>query len=122
MAAGSFEVIVIQPMLESWLWTDDAMTASAFGVAGMASLKAQLVSEGLWTIGKAKPERARMKEARNRAITIGGRLTVKVVFSTVFGYLSKRALDQCTEPGFLLLRETLRRWFPAAPEAPAIEQ
>ena len=107
---GSFEIIVIQPMLEAWLWADDVSTAAAFGVPDFPALRTQLVQEGLWTNGEPKP--SRMKDARDRAVAIGGRVTSNVLFQTVFSQLSKNALDRCVEPGFGLLRQTLQVWFP----------
>ena len=112
---GSFEVIVIQPMLESWLWADDASTAAAFGVADFPALRAQLVHEGLWTNGQPKPDK--MKDARDRAVAIGGRITSNVLFQTVFSQLSRDALDRCVEPGFMVLRRTLQNWFPTSGSA-----
>ena len=109
--AGTFEVIVVQPMLEAWLWADDASTAAAFGVADFPALRTQLVREGLWTDGQAKPKE--MKRARDRAAAIGGRVTSVMLFQTVFSQLSRNALDQCIEPSFALLRQTLQNWFPA---------
>jgi hypothetical protein len=108
--ADNFSVIVIQPMLEAWLWADDASTAAAFGVADFPALRAQLVDEGYWTGGEPKPHD--MKGARDRAVTIGGRITSNVLFQTVFGQLTGGALDHCVEPGFARLRQALRTWFP----------
>jgi hypothetical protein len=105
-----FEVMVIEPMLEAWLWMESDHVATAFGLTRFADLRASLVDQGLWDEGAAKPRE--LKRARDFAARLGGRKTGGPIFKSVFGALSSRALDHCTEPGFVLLRETLQRWFP----------
>jgi hypothetical protein len=105
-----FEVIVIQPMLESWLWMDSDHVAQAFGCQSYASLRDHLVAEGLWAVGREKP--TELKAARDRAAQLGRTKSGRTVFRHVFSAVSRRALDRCQEPGFQLLRRTLRTWFP----------
>jgi hypothetical protein len=114
LAAGwprdRFEVIVIQPMLEAWLWAGDQFAGSAFGIADFSAFRYQLIAEGLWVLGQWKPND--MKGARDRAMAAGGRLTSNILFNTVFEELTTEALDECNEPGFKLLRQRLQQWFP----------
>lgn len=114
MSAGwereRFEVVVIEPMLEPWLWTHSDHVATAFGLSRFAELRAELTRQGLWSEGDPKPRE--LKRARDLAARLGGRKTGGPIFASVFTALSSRALDQCREPGFLLLRQTLQRWFP----------
>jgi len=105
-----FEVIVIQPMLEAWLWMDSDHVARAFGVEDYATLRGQLEKADVWTPGDPKPHD--LKGARNRAARLGGTKSGSVAFRHVFGAVSRRALDRCQEPGFMLLRRTLQTWFP----------
>ena len=123
LAAGwpreNFEVIVIQPMMEAWLWTDDDSVATAFGIASFAPLRNQFIERGLWNFGEWKPKPENMKEVTAEAMKAGWRLMRDILFTTVFSELQKEAVDQCIEPGFVLLRETLQRWFPK--EAPIAE-
>jgi hypothetical protein len=105
-----FETIVIEPMVEAWLWADGPSTAQGLGVRDFNALKTRLTADGLWHAGEAKPHR--LKEARNAAARMGGRKTGAPIFRAVFTALSSRALDNCVEPGFVLLRQTLQRWFP----------
>jgi hypothetical protein len=111
----SFEAIVIQPMMESWLWTDNDSVAKAFGIANFAPLRNQFIAEGLWGFGQWKPKADKMKEVTARAMAAGWRLMKDVLFTTVFSELKKDAVDQCIEPGFVLFRQTLQRWFPKEP-------
>ena len=110
-----FEVIVIEPMLEAWLWADAVSTANGFGVANFNDLKNQLVKKNLWNPDEPKPKAEQMKAARNLAAKIGRRSTGSPIFRAMFSSLSSRALNACIEPGFVLLLRTLRDWFPPAP-------
>jgi FAD/FMN-containing dehydrogenase len=112
-ADDRFVVVVIEPMLEAWLWADAVSTAKGFNVPSFDELRQQLIADGLWGDGDPKP--SEMKRARDRASRIGGRQTGSAIFRDVFTHLSSRGFDACAEPGFQLLRQTLRRWFPAQP-------
>jgi len=116
LAAGwtreRFEVIVIQPMMESWLWTDDASVGAAFGIANFSALRNQWIEHGLWTFGEWKPKPERMKEVTARAMDAGWRMMNDSLFTTAFSEIHKEAVDQCIEPGFTQLRQTLQTWFP----------
>ncbi len=114
-ADDRFEVIVIEPMLEAWLWADAVSTANGFGVANFNDLKNQLVKKNLWNPDEPKPKAEQMKAARNLAAKIGRRSTGSPIFRAMFSSLSSRALNACIEPGFVLLLRTLRDWFPPAP-------
>ncbi len=107
------EAIVIQPMLEAWLWVENDRVANAFGFKHFKELHAMLCAEGLWDAGQAKPNASQLKVARDLAARCGGRKTGGAVFRGVFKAMSSRAVNCCTEPGFALLRETLRQWFKA---------
>jgi hypothetical protein len=78
-------------------------------------LRSQLIAEKLWEEGALKP--TQMKKARDRAASIGKRTTGSPIFRAVFTHLSSRALDECVEPGFRLMREKLTSWFPKVKEA-----
>lgn len=110
-----FEVIVIQPMLESWLWMDSDHVAKAFGCQDYAVLRDRLIAEGLWQAGNPKP--SELKAARDRAARLGNSKSGRTVFRNVFSAVSRRAFDRCEEPGFKLLRQTLQDWFPKPKEA-----
>jgi len=112
-----FKVVVIEPMLEAWLWMESDHVAKAFGVSDYKTLRSLLVKEKLWDAGEPKPKAAELKYACLRACAIGGKKSARSTFANIFEVVSSRALNKCTEPGFNLLRETLRVWFPKGKEA-----
>lgn len=116
-AEDRFQVVVIEPMLEAWLWMESDHVAQAFGVKNYATLRSILVKEGLWDKGAPKPKRADLKAACSRACTLGGNKSSRTTFGHIFGVVSSKALNHCAEPGFNLLRQTLRTWFPKQKEA-----
>jgi hypothetical protein len=105
-----FEVIVIQPMLEAWLWMESDHVAKAFGWKDYNELRARLVQENLWNPGEAKPHE--LKKAAARASKLGKVKSGRRTFANVFSAVSSRSLDRCCEPGFHRFRDTLRAWFP----------
>jgi hypothetical protein len=107
-----FAVVVIEPMLESWLWMENDNVAKAFGVDDYTALRDTLIAEGLWDPGQPKPKATELKRALIRATKMGGKKSGRIAFSNVFEKVSSRALDNCTEPGFRLLRTKLQEWFP----------
>lgn len=110
-ANDRFSVIVIQPELEAWLWAPNLNVALAFGYANFDQLRGALEAEALWNAGEPKPHD--LKGARDHAAKHGGKKTGGPIFKNVFGNISRRALDLCTEPGFEALRISVRTWFPS---------
>jgi hypothetical protein len=111
-ARERFEVIVIQPMLEAWLWMESNHVAKAFGWKDYNELRDRLVQENLWNPGEAKPHE--LKKAAARASKLGKVKSGRRTFANVFSAVSSRSLDRCSEPGFHRFRDTLRAWFPTA--------
>jgi hypothetical protein len=107
-----FQVIVIQPMLEAWLWTDNQHVEKAFGHTRPPSLRQRMNTAHLWPEGTAKP--VDLKAATVTAAGWGGKKSSAALFGAVFG--SPRSLAECVEPGFIRLRETLQGWFPPTPQ------
>jgi hypothetical protein len=105
-----FAVTVIQPELEAWLWAPNVNVARAFGHTNFNELRASLEAEGFWNAGDLKPHD--LKGARNRAAKLGGKKTGGPIFRSVFEHVSRRALDDCEEPGLKGLRRSLSAWFP----------
>jgi len=102
------EVVVIQPMLEAWLWSESDYVSSVFGVSRFDDLRAKLVKEGVWEKGASKPRD--FKQATALARRIKQRVSGAALFRKVF--TCRRSLADCAEPGFIRLRSTLRTWFP----------
>ena len=105
-----FSVVVIRPELEAWLWAPNQNVAVAFGHERFDELRGLLETENLWNPGDPKPHD--LKRARDLAAKLGGRKTGGPIFKSVFGSVSRRALDLCAEPGFVAFRGALCGWFP----------
>jgi len=116
LAAGwdreRFEVIVIQPMLEAWLWMDSDHIAKAFGWKDYGDLKKRLVEENLWNANEPKPHALKMATLRASKLGEIKKKSSRRTFANVFSAVSSRSLDRCSEPGFHRFRDTLRAWFP----------
>ncbi|WP_411845623.1 hypothetical protein AAFN60_18570 [Roseibacillus persicicus] len=107
-----FEVVVIEPMLEAWLWADNLNVAQAFGCNSFEQLQQPLINKGLWVPGEAKPNRGDLKKAKTVALKLGKTKLSGSPFPKLFRLLSSRALDSCQEPSFQQMRAKLQAWFP----------
>lgn len=108
-----FEVVVIQPMLEAWLWAENLNVAKAFGFPDFQSLQKLWIERGLWQAGQPKPLENKLKEAKSVALKLGGRkLLGNSPFGKLFAQISSRAFEACQESGFQRMRTRLQAWFP----------
>jgi len=100
-------VVVIEPELEAWVWSDTPHVDEALGWKDKRpSLREWLISEGFLAEDDTKP--GRPKEAMEKAL----RLARKKRSSAVYGQLAKRvSFQRCTDPSFLRLRQVLAGWF-----------
>lgn len=102
--------IVIDPELETWVWTDSPHVAHAVGWSGdMSSLRAWLRTGGLLAEGSVKP--ADPKAALEALL----RFTKRRKSSALFEALAREvSLQGCICPAFRKMTATLQCWFPAA--------
>lgn len=108
-----FEVVVIQPMLEAWLWANNLNVAKAFGFSDFKSLQEPLIECGLWQAGHPKPMEGKFKDAKVVALKLGKKkLLGYSPFGKLFEHISSRAFDACQEPSFKQMRTRLQAWFP----------
>ena len=107
-------VIVIEPELELWVWSDSPAVPQVLGWGGRyRELRRSLAIEGLWPSSDAKPTRPKkaMLEALRR-----GRVQRS---ARMFSELAKAVdFDRCQDPAFNEFKNTLRRWFPRHPTKP----
>lgn len=109
-----FEVIVIDPELENWIWQESPHVVEAFEYEGPPSLRQWLRDQDppMWLDGEAKPRRP--KEAVQAVV----RMTRVPRSSATYRQITERvSIKGCTDPAFLSLCECLRRWFPAGEAA-----
>jgi hypothetical protein len=103
-----FEVIVLDPLLEAWLWQENnPNVAAALKYRGTAHYRQVLRDAGLWPSGEAKPPAP--KEAwlylRKKRLADPS----DAVFERLAGTVSTQG---CQDAAFRLLCDTLAAWFP----------
>lgn len=105
---GRCSVLVLEPELEIWVWTDSSELDQVVGWAGrQPPLRQWLRAQGFKLNADGKPERP--KEALREAL----RHVRKQPSASLFAALAAKAgLSRCTDPAFLKLKVTLQRWFP----------
>lgn len=105
-----FEVIVIDPELENWIWQESQHIVDAFAYEGELTIRQWLREQEppMWLDGEAKP--ARPKEAVEKVLEMTGVPRSAAIYRQITERVSVR---RCVDPAFLLLCESLRRWFPA---------
>ena len=102
-------VIVFDPELEVWVWSDSPHVDEALGWSGrQPDLRTWLVTVGCSVNKTAKP--ARPKEAVCKAL----KLARKPRSSSTYLQLAERvSLARCVDPAFHKFTTTLLRWFPS---------
>jgi hypothetical protein len=105
---GQTAVLLFQPELEIWLWTDSPNLLEAIGWRdNYAELQDAISSKGYWKPDEVKPHRP--KEA---LLTILRQTRVPfsaAIFSKVAGTVS---FKRCTDPTFQTFLKILQGWFP----------
>lgn len=100
------EVIIIDPELEVWAWTNSKQLAKNLGWTKFDDLKKFVIKMGFWKENDVKPTRP--KEAietalREKRIPRSSAIYKKVAASIAF--------DQCKDPSFNKFKKTLFKWF-----------
>lgn len=101
------EVIVFDPELEIWIWTDSPHTASALGWNSFSDLKNWLTQQGLWAQNVAKPERPK------EAVEIALRKRRIPRSSSIYREIAQNvSLIGCQDDSFMKFKNILLQWFP----------
>lgn len=111
-ADGWADVVVIEPELEVWVWSDSPHVDECLGWRGRnPDLRSWLRERALWPAGSIKPPDP--KAAVEEALA-----AVRVPrSSSVYRNLARRvSVQRCSDPSFDRFRARLRDWFPR--EAP----
>lgn len=109
---GWADVVVIDPELEVWVWSDSPHVDDCLGWRERnPNLRSWLAQRDLWPAGSAKPRDPKL--AVEQALA-----AVKLPRSSaVYGNLAGRvSVERCTDASFTRLRARLHAWFPL--EAP----
>lgn len=106
------KVIVIDPELEAWVWTDSPHTARLLGwkEEGYSELRTWLRDRELWPVDYLKPSDP--KEAFLSALRAKGLQRSPKRFEKLAKVVG---LKKCQDPAFLELAQTLAEWFPRTP-------
>ena len=105
--ADEAAAIVLDPELETWLWSDSPHVADVLGWSkGLDDLMIWLRQKDFWNEGDLKPQRP--KEAVEKVL----RETQTPRSSSLYRQLAQKiSLNRCDDPAFLKLKSTLQTWF-----------
>jgi hypothetical protein len=100
-------VLVIEPELDIWIWSDSPHVPTMLGWNGdYSDLRRWLESKGFWESGSSKPSRP--KEAVEAAL----REVRKPRTSSLYSQLANKvSLSRCTDRAFTRFKSILQRWF-----------
>lgn len=102
------EVVIIDPELEAWVWSDSLHVEESLGWSGATpALRDWLRAEGRWEDGASKPRDP--KEAMEAALMAAGIARSTSIYARL---ASKDCLTRCTDPALQRLLDRLRSWFP----------
>ncbi len=103
---GRSLVVVLEPELEAWVWSDSSHVAKILGLKGDA------LSELLENYSRpGYPKPVRPKEAMEEALR---QSHIPHSASLYAELASKVSLKRCTDEGFIRLKTTLQQWFPTS--------
>ena len=107
---GKSKAIVIDPELESWVWSKSNHVPRVLGwTEGYSELRGWLGSRNLWPEKTVKPPDP--KTAMRDALYNKGQSVSSALFSQLAESVS---LQECECPAFNELKSTLQGWFPRA--------
>lgn len=101
-------VLVIEPELENWVWSDSSEVDLVLGWQGKdPNLRSWLRSQGVWTDGHPKPDRPK------ESLVMALRQSRIRRSSALYRQLAENVgLRRCQDLSFKKLCDTLGRWFP----------
>lgn len=101
------EVIVFDPELEIWVWSESPHTAEALGWDSYSELKSWLTSQRIWQENASKPERPK------EAVEVALRIKRIPRSSSIYKEIAQNVgLSRCQDQAFIRFRNILQNWFP----------
>ena len=105
-------VIVIDPELENWVWSDSPHVDSILGWQRHdPPLRDWLISKEYLDKDRTKPDHP--KEALESALALIRQPRSSAMYHEL---AQKVSLDRCSDPSFIKFKTLLQQWFPVAPE------
>jgi hypothetical protein len=105
---GRCAVIVIDPELEAWFWSDSPHVVKALGWPNSRlQLDEWLVGKGYLSWGHRKPTKP--KEAVLEALRY---CRTQYSPSIYYDLAARVSFERCVDPAFLKLKSVLKQWFP----------
>jgi len=102
------EVLLMQPELENWVWSDSPEVDAALGwERRRPALRPWLAEQGFWPEDQTKPPRP--KEAMEAALREARRQRSSAIYRQL---AEKVGLRRCEDRTFLQFRDLVQRWFP----------
>lgn len=100
-------VVVIDPELEAWVWSDSPEVVSCLGwTSDLANLRRWLSKNGWWPSSSLKPPDPKL------AVEQVLRKVRKPRSSAIYEQLARCvSFQRCTDPAFLKFRHIMREWF-----------
>lgn len=108
---GRTEVIVLEPELEIWAWTNSPHLANVTGFDNLSEVKRYLEQLGLLFNDQQKPDRP--KEAFEALLR---EKRIPRSSSIYFNLARLASFKNCSDPSFLKFKQTLMKWFPRGDE------
>lgn len=108
--------IVITPEVDVWLWGADNALKEVLRWPLEGSIRSWLQQQGFAFHANGKPKRP--KEALEAMVSVHRQPRSSALYEKI---TSRVSLQRCTDPAFLRLGETLRRWFPLGPDVASAE-
>jgi hypothetical protein len=104
----NFQVIVIDPELENWIWQRNENLAQFLRFENKNKLAEDPDVQRNWPQEKPKPE-----YPKELLETVLRKHNIRRSSALYRQITSKVSIKGCQDSAFLLLRDTLQRWFPA---------
>ena len=100
-------VIIIDPELEMWVWSDSPHVDEELGWRTKTpNLRLWMEAKGFWPTGQAKPRRA--KEALEAALHEVRKPRSSAIYQSL---AEKVSLARCEDRAFRKFKDTLLKWF-----------
>jgi hypothetical protein len=106
-----FQVIVIDPELENWMWQKNDHVAKALGFDNITEVMEDPDIQKAWSDGQPKP--AEPKETMEKLLRKRRIPRSSAIYKQITSHVT---VKDCHDLALLLLIETLRCWFPSEPE------